>query len=595
MPTIFKRLGVSLACFAIPAILPYFCLADDSRKSAQALLPAGISMYGEVRSPATLLELILEHPLRERLESLHAFQAFMGSEDIVKAKAGLSIFEASMGMRWPQAVKRVTAGGIYAAIDLETGGVVVLIHAGDSQVLSQLQATAFSFIRGGRPAGSEQDPIRTVTHGDRDIHTVGNDLHLTLLDDWLVITRQLELAEQVIDRFVDPLANPQSKPDTLADVPGFQKAVLSSSAGNAAAWAWVNVERIRNSGVAQQLYTGRSDNAVAELLFGGILDNLRHTPYATLHLAVRPQAIELSVQMPHQFDWIRQERTYFFGDNGSGIAPGLLQPQETLFALSSYRDLSQMWLRAGELMTAKATDELEKADTQLATFFAGKDFGEEILGSLGPEVQLVASRQNWGTNLPHPAIKLPAFAVRFRMLRPEETQRDFRRVFQSFVGFINIVGAMNGQPQFDMEQERSGHSEIVAASYVVAPEDREATDAAINYNFSPTIAFSKGHFILASSRSLADQLLDTSVSNVTSAGLNTAARLEMNVLSTILTENREQLLTQNMLEKGHSREEAVAEIDLLIKLLSFAKDAKLRLQSDPDEIGLRLAIELSAP
>ena len=47
---------------------------------------------------------------------------------------------------------------------------------------------------------------------------------------------------------------------------------------------------------------------------------------------------------------------------------------DTIVSLSSYRDVSAMWLRAGDLFNEQTNEELAKADSGLTTLFSGKDF-----------------------------------------------------------------------------------------------------------------------------------------------------------------------------------------------------------------------------
>ena len=49
-------------------------------------------------------------------------------------------------------------------------------------------------------------------------------------------------------------------------------------------------------------------------------------------------------------------------------------------------------------------------------------------------------------------------------------QPELRRTFQSLIGFLNIVGAMNGQPQLDLDMEKSEAAQFVTASYLPDPD-----------------------------------------------------------------------------------------------------------------------------
>ena len=66
----------------------------------------------------------------------------------------------------------------------------------------------------------------------------------------------------------------------------------------------------------------------------------------------------------------------------------------------------------------------------------------------------------------------------------------------------------------------------------------------------------------------------------------------MTSLEQLLQDNREQLIAQNMLEKGHGRSAAEGEIDGLLTLLSFVEDARLQLRSSDDQLTLTVGVDI---
>ena len=86
---------------------------------------------------------------------------------------------------------------------------------------------------------------------------------------------------------------------------------------------------------------------------------------------------------------------------------------------------------------------------------------------------MVVARQLFAEGQPAPAIKLPAFGVVAELKDPAKMQPELRRTFQSLVGFLNIVGAMNGQPQLDLDMEKSDAAQFVTASYLPDPNAKD--------------------------------------------------------------------------------------------------------------------------
>ena len=60
----------------------------------------------------------------------------------------------------------------------------------------------------------------------------------------------------------------------------------------------------------------------------------------------------------------------------------------------------------------------------------------------------------------------------------------------------------------------------------------------------------------------------------------------------MLKDNQEQLIAQNMLEDGNTREEAEGVIGLLLEVVGYIDDASLTLTADQQELALGLKITL---
>jgi hypothetical protein len=530
---------------------------DDGRVAAD-LLPGTVVAYAEAPRLGDAVELVVQHPLRKKIESMPVVAALLDSNDFTLLRQGLGAFEGNMGQPWNQAIASVTDQGVHFAFDGATQGAVLLIKSSRRDQLESFNrfVLALAQLGNGNVGLAKSGVYRGFT-----AYALQNDLKIALVDHWFLMTNKPALGQSIIDRYLD------GGDDSLSGSDPFASAM--KAAGDVSLKAYVDLDAIREAGVAPKLYSGKTDNVAAEALLGGILANLKETPYLVSVMNLAPTGVQWTLSTPHENQW-SQGREYFFGEDGNASAPPLLEIPDRIFAVSSYRDLSQMWLLAPDLMTDKANEDLAKADTNLTTFFSGRDFGEDILGSLKPEIQLVVGKQDFADQSPQPSIKLPAFAIQFRMRTPEETTREFRRVFQNVIGFINVVGAMQGQPQLDLGFEQSGGSTRITATYVPPPEDQDSVSAPINFNFSPTLAFAGDRMVISSSSKLARTLTKSSADSESNGQMpNTRSVLSADGLVELLRLNKAQLVAQNMLEKGHGPEQADAEIGVLFDLLGL--------------------------
>jgi hypothetical protein len=251
-----------------------------------------------------------------------------------------------------------------------------------------------------------------------------------------------------------------------------------------------------------------------------------------------------------------------------------------------------MWLRAGDLFDENINDGLAEADANLTTFFSGKDFGEDILGALTPQIGFIATKQSFADIMPVPTIKLPQFALVMDLREPESMTRELRRTFQSMIGFFNVIGAMEGRPQLEMDMLKLDNgAQLVTSTYIPESGEERSTDASILFNFSPSVGFFGSRFVVASTDRFAKELV---TSKATSGGpsANTNVSLNAGTLKSVLDENREQLISQNMLSDGNSREEAETAIQLLLEFVGYFEGATVDLKAEDSQLSLQFGLQV---
>ncbi|MCA9064836.1 MAG: hypothetical protein KDA96_17310, partial [Planctomycetaceae bacterium] len=353
-----------------------------------------------------------------------------------------------------------------------------------------------------------------------------------------------------------------------------------------------DLETIRQQQKVRRALEGQAPNPLVELLAGGLQSVLQNTPIVSGEVHLTTAGLELAFKSPLQSEWIPEERTFYFGPEMNGRTVALPQVDQTVLTLSTWRNVSEMWLRAGDLFDADMNDRLAEADTTLTTLFSGKDFAEDILGSFEPEFGLIVARQEFADGVPVPAIRLPSFALVLTQKTPEETTRELRRIFQSLIGFLNIAGANEGRPQLELDFDRTEDSEIITSTYIPDAADSGTQNAPLIFNFSPSIGFRGKRTVISSTSALAQQILNGADAEDEGGVTNTHAQLNADALQLILSDNREQLVSQNMLSEGHTREEAETAIDLLLQVVGYFQDARLSLSHDQQTLMLRLAIHV---
>ena len=571
----------------VTALCPSLILQADEPHASQ-LLPNTTVAYLEIAQPVTILNTVLDHPLNQRIQEMEVYKKAQISEGFRGFLTGRKFFELQIGADWRPAIEALTAKGIYIGYDVATKGAVLLVRGKDEATMENFRAKILEMTR--LSGGEKGEPVE---HRDLLIYRLENG-GAAVFRDWLVVTNKSELGKSVVDRLLDNAEGKIAQDDaaSLAGNTDFQ-AALKTRRMDSNAWGFANLNAVREAGGVKKAFEDKAENPLAELLFGGLQSTLKHSPYITADLTVASGGVALQFSTPWQADWIPEEREYYFGPDNAGSAPSLPEVPGTLMTLATYRDISQMWLRAGDLFDEQTNDNLAEADSNLSTVFAGRDFGEEILGSLAPEIGLMVVRQSFENKTPVPAIKLPAFALVMKLRDPDSMRPELRRTFQSAIGFFNIVGAQQGNPQLEMDMLKNGDVDLITSRYLPEKKDKDSTSAPIIFNFSPSVGFVGDRFVLSSTADLARQLSEVPGTESLETGVNTSLQLFVPAISESLADNREQLISQNMLQEGHSREEAEAAIGLLFEIVRSFKGAAMNLERTGQQLSLGLSLEVN--
>ncbi len=552
----------------------------QARSEAEQWLPDSALLYVQL-SP---VEHWINHPLRSWITDSEPFQKIWKSKDVLNARSGLAVAEIAMGMKLEVFLKRLTAGGLYAAFDPETEGIVILTRTKDEKWLNRTLTKALEFAKQSQGQDNDGRTLKSAEY--RGIQGYGIDKNVfAAIGPWLMVTNKQELAKRVIDRHLD------GSDSSLSDAPWRNSATYGPlmvvdaqkvMPGQTIATLEMDLAKARELFSSNDLFRKQAKDFGAELLLGGVLALLQNAPSMSMELNLEPTGVSTEVSFPTEVAWFAESREHYVGPEAQGRALPLIEVDGALASLSTYRNLSELWQRAGDLFDQRVNDELAQADNTLTTLFSGKDFGSDILGAIEPEIRIVSVPQTWSNDRPKPSIELPAFVLVAQLKDPELMRKELKRIFQSFVGFLNIVGAMEGQPQLDLMSDTTEHGPIYWSEYVVDADRSYENGLPIQYNFSPAIAFKGEQVILSSSRVLAGKMLnsDLSSSALSKGGenpTNTVLEIQADAVYKALEGNREALIAQNMLEKGHSRAEAEGEIDTLMNLLGLFEKAGMEM------------------
>jgi len=232
----------------------------------------------------------------------------------------------------------------------------------------------------------------------------------------------------------------------------------------------------------------------------------------------------------------------------------------------------------------------------MGIFFSGRDLADDVLSETEPEIRVLAARQKYDEEIGTPKTQIPAFAAVLRMKNPEKFSLVMEEAWQKAVGLVNFTRGQKAEPGLIIDRPTHGDTQFTVARFA-APKVEERTDADVRFNFNPALAMPDGYLILSSTEGLARDLIDAvkKEASETLAGIDevhSLAEVDGTSVATILLANREQLVRNNMIEEGNSRDQAEMAIDSLVAIVSHLGRTKFEIRNESGATQARFVIEL---
>ncbi len=533
-------------------------------------LPETTVIFGRI-SPVSQW---LDHPLRENLVQTESFKKLWRSPEALQLRSGMTVAELALGLKLDQLAKDLTEQGAYVAVDAQTNGVALLLRTQSQEWLSDYFDKALDFLRRDAKSKGNPDPIQSAEYRGIRGYKIQNGI-FAAVGPWMLITNQGDLAKAILDHRADNVQG-------LSQAPWYRQARESHKpkADGPSADFWIDMVELRERLSNNDLFGGQAKDFGAELILGGVLSVMANAQVMHASVSVDAQGVSLAASTPSKPEWFGEARQHYVGPNATGHAPNWPKVPGSIATLATYRDIAQMWLRAGDLFDQNVNEQLAQADNTLTTIFAGKDFGTDILGAIEPQLQIFAAESKFADAKLRPTIQLPSFGLVAKLREPAKLQREFKRTFQSFIGFLNVAGAQEGQPQLELDTVQHEGVSIYTAHYIL-DEDRKYPDGLpIQFNFSPTLAFIEDRMILCSSVESAKSMVGQTSQSGSDVEQNVQTWFEADAsaVARALQANSNSIIAQNMLEKGNTRLEAKREFDTLMLILGLVKQVSMSME-----------------
>jgi hypothetical protein len=290
-------------------------------------------------------------------------------------------------------------------------------------------------------------------------------------------------------------------------------------------------------------------------------------------------------------------------ESGEGAPADLAVPRQIAGA-SLWRNLHDFYAAKDELFPER-TSGLIFFENMMGIFFTGRDLTEEVLAETEPGTRMVVAGQEYDPEVGTPAVQVPAFAAVFRLRNPESFGRVVEEAWQKAVGLVNFTRGQQAQPGLLIDRPVHGDVKYTVAYFAPPTEEErkgregeEKPGVDTRFNFRPAVAMPGEYLILSSTDALAEDLMDALAKESAEgakpkAGVHSAMTVDGQQLAAILGANRENMIRQNMVEEGNTREQAETQIGLLLTIIEQFGPAKLEVGTRDGRSHATLRLELN--
>lgn len=552
-----------------------------------AAVPADAYVVLEIATPRAVLDRLFDPRVIEAVTSHPEYQRRRNEPDFLQVTNLIDYFAQRFETNLHGLLGKLAGGGITLAVGPGEQALLI-VEAEDAAALKEVHDFLLLIARGEATKQGQPDRVKSADYRGVTGWSLAPQQAHAVIGNRLLLTNDPKGLTAAIDRIVEP-----DRPD-VASLPRYRQA-REAFAQPPAATVFARMDVLRQLPQVKAVLE-QEGNPLAALLLAPLMQAFRQSDWLAMGLQMDEASFALHVAGDSRSpgaaaadDFARPART------DGGALPNLGVPRQ-IAGVSLYRDLHRFYA-AKDALFPQRTSELIFFENMMGIFFTGRDLTEEVLAELAPEVRLVAARQEYPPEVGTPDPQLPAFALIFRMRRPEKFSLVAEEAWQKALGLINFTRGQQAEPGLILDRPTHGGMKYTMA-YFSPPAEDERTPSAMRFNLQPALAMPADYLILSSTDALAKDLVDALQREAKAgagavAGRHTLAELRGKALAAVLEANRETLILNNMVEKGHGRQEAEGEIGMLLAIIDRITQLKLAAGGEDSQLlTLELKLDL---
>lgn len=575
--------------------------ADAKTKNIVDLLPGDTPVYLKIKEPARLFLDELRSPVvLNALKNIPNVGPQLENPQIDHVKAVLGVLGSDEDLSWSELVRDIFHGPAEMALVTNSKKFVVSVTPKDVARFDRLHKKLLEFARQDATNKGNADPVDEFQHGGINCYSFSpNEAH-AIVGERVILAS----SKQVLEGAIDHLNGTKTAEKPLSQDEHFKAAVAAAKPDTHDVFGFVRYDVFRESNAGFKPVD--EYNPLAAIFFGSWVEAYNQADWLGLVLDVKANKPTLEAILPISGEASKSDvRKAFTTPDGTVAAPALKVPNQ-IGSITLRRDLSKVWNERELVVRGPGLQNLNGLDNGVGQFFGGRDFGTGVLGSLKSDWRVVVAEQDEKSLVTKPDLVLPSFALTVGFdPKDEEFKQRWIIAFQSFVGVLNVVGAQQKASAMVQNQEEIGGASFYSARFLppAAPAKAEgdAKDEKpgvhIRYNFRPTLAINGDHLVIASTTEIAKDVVKAMNQPTDPADAKNAHSMGLKIdgqkLADILDKNRERLVMQNMVEKGHGRKSAETEIGAIEALIRGLNRGEIAVDDTESLFRMRIGFDLN--
>jgi hypothetical protein len=513
----------------------------------------------EVKSPRRLIESYLTLASVKTLFELEPFQEFYDSTNFRRFTQLVAYFEKELGAKWPDLIDRLAGGGAVVALKFGPNPpqTLFVVQAKDEALLKKFSQLSLKIAEDELARQESKNHLEKGKHRDIEFVRVGKEFHAATIGSSLLFANSEDVLKSAID------LNQDSSKKSLSDSSSF-KGARTIVGGDPLALFWLNMETIRKTPGAKEVFVLPRNENLLTIIFGGLLDVAGRSPFVAAGLFQDEGNPGYVVRMPRgRVGSAEGISVHIPPEGASGMRP-LLEPKNVMLSTGFYLDVGKFWENRAKLFNEKNLKEFEEFDKKSGRFLLGNRFSK-LTAQFGPYQRFVAVHQAKAGYAISPKQNIPAFSLVTEMRDPDK----FTKAVNPLLRAGGFLASTVGDFKLKLVEENHGPYKLIGYRF---PEDVQVKgyEADLLLNYSPCFVSVGNQFIASSTIELARELIDLidkEGSNPPMAPNTVAVRTRVfaNGGAEYLRGIQDILLAQTILDRAAAPESARSQVNALIE------------------------------